>query len=201
MPRVSRAQAERNHQRVIDEAARLVRESGTGGVSIPQVMNAAGMTHGGFYKRFASKDELVALAARAAFAERLTDLVDAPAADTPSADSAATRRRFLQRYLSTAHRDHPGAGCAAVALAADSARAGSGDPLREAYVDGLRQMVDALVALGSDEPAVLVDLATVVGAVVLARATAENELSEEILAAVRARVLDGPDAAAASAQG
>src|SRR4051812_25105585 len=104
MPRVSREQMARNHERVLQEASRLLRERGAGGVSVPEVMAAVGLTHGGFYKHFASKDDLLAQAGAAAFTARLTALVNL-LETTP--DRAAARAQFVSDYLSTRHRDNP----------------------------------------------------------------------------------------------
>lgn len=192
MPRASRAQREINHERVLNEASRLVRERGAQALSVPAAMAAAGLTPGGFYKHFTSKDDLVARATGEAFAQRLVELLP-----HDGDDPAQTRASFVELYLSTGHRDNPGVGCAGAAMAADAARVGSDHELRQAYVDGVRRMVDALTALEPDvDPAprdrALAELATVVGAVVLARATAGDPLSDDVLAAARRRLLDVP---------
>ncbi|MBD0669730.1 TetR/AcrR family transcriptional regulator [Streptomyces sp. CBMA156] len=199
MPRVSRAEAERSRSRVIDHTARLIREKGTGQVSVPEAMAAAGLTHGGFYRHFTSKDDLLAQALAAAFTERreaMEQLADQPpAGHTP-------RDEFLDRYLSPLHRDHPGHGCAAAALAADAARTEPGSPLRTAYTAGLRELLDTLAALTDgaalpDGPALpdgaarqdtLADLSTMVGALLLARASDDDTLSAELLTAARHRL-------------
>ncbi|MFE6503334.1 helix-turn-helix domain-containing protein [Kitasatospora sp. NPDC057738] len=200
MPRVSRAEAERSRRRVIDHTARLIREKGPDQVSVPEAMAAAGLTHGGFYRHFASKDDLLAQALAAAFTERreaMERLADQPAnqpADRPG-DDRTPRAEFLDRYLSEPHRDHPGHGCAAAALAADAARTEPGSPLRTAYTAGLRELVDALAALpeGAGRQETLADLSTMVGALLLARASDDTALSEEFLAAARHRLADGAD--------
>ncbi|MER7669566.1 TetR/AcrR family transcriptional regulator [Kitasatospora sp. NPDC096128] len=200
MPRVSRAEAERHRQDVIDHTARLIREKGSEQVSVPQAMAAAGLTHGGFYRHFSSKDDLVAQALTAAFAER-REAMDALAdqrAGSPAGDSAGDsageqrtpRAEFLARYLSALHRDHPGQGCAAAALAADAARAEPGAPLRTAFTAGLRDLVDGFQQLPdpAGREAALADLSTMVGALMLARASDDPGLSAELLAAARHRL-------------
>ncbi|MFF2081510.1 TetR/AcrR family transcriptional regulator [Kitasatospora sp. NPDC058162] len=192
MPRVSRAEAERHRQDVIDHTARLIREKGSEQVSVPQAMAAAGLTHGGFYRHFSSKDDLVAQALTAAFAERreaMDDLVD-QRMDDPSGEQRTPRAEFLARYLSTLHRDHPGQGCAAAALAADAARAEPGAPLRTAFTAGLRDLVDGFQQLPDPEgrEAALADLSTMVGALMLSRASDDPGLSAELLAAARRRL-------------
>ncbi|MEU3572314.1 TetR/AcrR family transcriptional regulator [Kitasatospora sp. NPDC036755] len=189
MPRVPRAEAERSRRRVIDHTARLIREKGPDQVSVPEAMAAAGLTHGGFYRHFTSKDDLLAHALAAAFTERreaMEQLADRPGTDhTP-------RTEFLDRYLSAPHRDHPGHGCAAAALAADAARTEPGSPLRTAYTAGLRELLDALAALpdGATRQDTLADLSTMVGALLLARASDDPALSDELLAAARHRLAD-----------
>ncbi|MBD0695728.1 TetR/AcrR family transcriptional regulator [Streptomyces sp. CBMA123] len=190
MPRVSRAEAERHRQEVIDHTARLIREKGSDQVSVPQAMAAAGLTHGGFYRHFSSKDDLVAQALTAAFAER-REAMDRLADDRGDADERPTpRAEFLDRYLSALHRDHPGQGCAAAALAADAARAEPGAPLRTAFTAGLRDLVDGFRQLPdpAGREAALADLSTMVGALLLARASDDEALSVELLAAARHRL-------------
>src|SRR5690242_10200538 len=102
MPRVSKAQAEANHQAIEDAASRLFRERGLDGVTVAEVMAEAGLTHGGFYAHYASKDALAAAACRSAFAvaaEKWRRRIDAAA--TPQ----DARNTIAERYLRTAHCD------------------------------------------------------------------------------------------------
>ncbi|MFC5064801.1 TetR/AcrR family transcriptional regulator [Actinomycetospora atypica] len=202
MARASREQRAENHERVLEEARRLIREKGADGVSVPEVMAAAGLTHGGFYKHFASKEALLAEAGAGAFGARAATLDDLVATEP---DPATARARFIAGYLSTWHRDHPGDGCAGVALAADVARRRPDDPLHDVYVAGVTRLADTLHALHSGEagggvpttpgdrrdPEALAELATLVGAQVLARATAGHPISEQFLDAARDRLLGG----------
>ncbi|MFD7597746.1 TetR/AcrR family transcriptional regulator [Kitasatospora sp. NPDC059812] len=193
MPRVSRAEAERHRQEVIDHTARLIREQGSDQVSVPQAMAAAGLTHGGFYRHFASKDDLVAQALTAAFTERreaMDRLADYPTPGTPAPQHPTPRAEFLARYLSTLHRDNPGQGCAAAALAADAARAEPGSPLRSAFTAGLRDLADGFQHLpdAAERESALADLSTMVGALLLARASEDPALSDELLAAAHHRL-------------
>ncbi len=186
MPRASREQREIHHERILTEAARLVRERGPEGVTVPGVMAAAGLTPGGFYKHFDSKDDLLVQAGDTAIRTRAQKL-----ADLVAEDPATARERFLDTYLSTRHRDHPGRGCPTAALATDVGRPGTGEAVRARYAEGVRELAGALTDLrDGDEPAALADLATMVGAVLLARATAGDEVSERILAAARSRLAD-----------
>src|SRR3954469_8334866 len=98
MGRVSKEQAQANRQHAVEAAARLFRERGIAGVSVADVMAEVGLTHGGFYKQFASKEALVAEAVGAAFTEQAAGLT------TPGPE-------FFAHYLSAEHRDSPGHGC------------------------------------------------------------------------------------------
>ena len=191
MPRMSRAVAEQHRRQVIDNTSRLIREKGADQVSVPQAMAAAGLTHGGFYRHFSSKDDLIAQALTAAFAERrqaMDQLADQPqSTGTHSADQSA-RAAFLATYLSEPHRDHPAHGCAAAALVADAARAEPGTPIRTAFTAGLRDLVEGFQQLNgtpndadTDGATALAELSTLVGAVLLARASDDAALSQDIL--------------------
>ena len=184
------------HRRtVLHAASRMVRERGVDGVTVPEVMATAGLTHGGFYRHFASKDALVAQACAAAFDQRLAGMDDA----LETADNAeAARRAWLEDYyLSPGHRDTPENGCATAALAGDVARAPDGAALRDAYLEGLRNTIEKMGRLGNRpedaearEQEILVELATAVGALVLSRAIAGDDLSERLLDTVRRRLID-----------
>jgi TetR/AcrR family transcriptional repressor of nem operon len=143
-------------------------------------MSAAGLTHGGFYKHFGSKDELVADATRAAFSDIL-DQLDGIAKQ--SSTGAAARARVITEYLSQEHRDSPGTGCANAALAADAARTTNPD-VRAAYIAGLKATIARLQTLdgGADAHArALEDLIVLVGALTLARAASGDPVSDELL--------------------
>lgn len=115
MGRVSKAQAEENRQHVVATASRMFREQGTA-VSIADLMKAVGLTHGAFYKQFASKEDLVDTAITHAFED--------PAAHSPVAleehagDHESARRTLIDQYLSIWHRDHAGDGCPVSGFAA-----------------------------------------------------------------------------------
>ena len=185
MGRVSQEQARENRKRVIAIAARMFREKGIA-VSVADVMNAAGLTHGGFYKQFASKQDLIDEATTYAF-------------DEPAAHSAAgleehagkpetARKRLIQRYLSVWHRDHAGDGCPVSGFAADLGREpDQAARAHDRYVTGVRTLA-ARMATGDDDG--LAQLCTMVGALVLARATQGNSLSEDLLQAARTALLE-----------
>ena len=146
-------------------------------------MKTAGLTHGGFYGQFASKEELMAQACARGFAhaEQVWAQV---AAQAPEAPMAAVMRT----YLSPQHRDNPGEGCVVAALGGDAARQGA--TLRQAITDGARRMVAQFAALmpgrskAVQRERALVAYASMVGALVLARAVDDEALSQEIMDAV-----------------
>ncbi len=192
MSRVSRAQAEANHRAIEDAASKLFRERGLDAVSIADIMGEAGLTHGGFYGHFPSKDALAARACEAAFgvsAEKWQRRIDA--APSP----AIAGRRIAESYLSTQNRNPSNATCPTATLAADVARAGHEHPIRTAYVEGVRQQVETLAMLvdsgdpGRDRAAACVQLATMMGALLLARAAHGDPLGDEIVGAVRAHLV------------
>lgn len=196
MGRASRADAAKHREHVVAAAARLLRERGSAETSVQDVMSAAGLTHGGFYKQFASKQELTGIAVTEAF-EGISGLLARIGEE--SADRTQARTRYLDAYLTPEHRDSPGTGCANTALASDAARAPADSPLRQSYTAGVKQTLDGLARI---EPAAdhdddearrqaIVDLATMVGALTLARGIAGDPLSAEILAAVRAALGTG----------
>jgi TetR/AcrR family transcriptional repressor of nem operon len=194
MPRTSRETASRRREEVVQAASRLFRERGVQGVSVPDLMAEAGLTHGGFYRHFQSKDALEAEAYGRGLeqtAELVWSLIEQHAGD-----GDAARTALLDRYLSVGHRDDPGDGCATAALAIDAAHKGVGNPLRQALASGVERMADILTGLsGEEHPAArradaLASFSTMVGALILARATAGTTLSEEILVAARAALDD-----------
>ena len=179
MGRASQAQAQENRQRVVDTASRLFREQGTE-VSVADLMKAAGLTHGGFYKQFASKEALVGEATVHAFAGEV--LRREAALDQHQGDREAAQRASVDAYLSTAHRDNPADGCPIVGLGVDIARDHGDDESRRVFADRVTETA-AWFDTGDDDG--VVRLAPMVGALVLARATTGFPISEEALARAR----------------
>lgn len=198
MARASRAVASQHKVAIEAASAKLFRERGPHAVSVAEIMANAGLTHGGFYGHFASKDDLVAVACRRAFEEgdQRWDRRIAGA----GGDHQTARRALVAAYLTPAHRDHAAEGCAASALAADVAREDADKPVRPVYREGLSALIDKWL---STAPAglpeaearrqALVEVSAMAGALMLARATAGDPLSEAILDATRAWLL-GADA-------
>jgi TetR/AcrR family transcriptional repressor of nem operon len=180
MGRVSQAQAQENRQRVVATASRMFREKGTA-VSVADLMKAAGLTHGGFYKQFASKEDLVDEAIAHAFDDPTAH--SAVAIEEHAGEHEAARRTLIEHYLSIWHRDHAGDGCPVSGFAADLGREpGQAAGAHHVYVNGVRNLA-ARLATGDDDG--MAQFCTMVGALVLARATRGNPLSEELLQAAR----------------
>lgn len=208
--KVSKVQAAENRQSILDAAARLYRERGLTGVGVADITRDAGLTHGGLYRHFESKDALVREACARAFDWSIAPLDG----HTPNA-SVADR---IQSYLSPQHRDAPGSGCPAAALAVDAARAGG--ELSQVFAEGIERNIQRFAQLLADaEPAMpavsagtapqdadkttaaataathraraVQVLATMVGGLVLARATAAAQpgLSEEILITLQGQLI------------
>ena len=199
MPRVSREQAESNRAAIMEAAGRLFRECGINGVSIADLMAAAGLTHGGFYGHFDSKDSLAAEACGLAFdrsAERWRKRMG------NGENRVSARAALIDSYLSAKSRENPGTSCPASSLAGDVARETQGSAVRHRFASGVGQLAAVLASLGRsgdgriDRQRALGDFATMVGALTLARATAGNAISDEILAAGRERLSTRDTAAA-----
>lgn len=177
--RVSKERAAENRERIVSAAAKLFRERGLSGVGVDALTEAAGLTHGSLYSHFGSKERLAAEALSHALntsAERMS--------------GARTLDDYVARYLSQAHRDRTGDGCVMAALAAEIPRQGAA--IRHTFTDAVRAAVQRIAtlepgALESDDDALAV-LATMVGALTLARAVDDPELSDRLLDAARKRI-------------
>jgi len=181
--RVSREQAAASRERILDVASKLFREHGLEGIGVADLMSSAGLTHGGFYGHFSSKEALMAQACDRALARSVAYWTKLAASDDGKPLS-----RIAESYLSTRHRDNPGAGCAVAALGADASRRGS--IVRRAMTEGVRALVDVLARIVPGRTGALkrrkalTIYASMVGALVLARAVDDADLSKEILKAV-----------------
>ena len=194
--KVSKARAAENRQGILDAAARLYRERGLTGVGVADITRDAGLTHGGLYRHFPSKDALVQEACARAFDWTISPL------DGVTTNTTVSER--IQSYLSPQHRDAPGTGCPAAALAVDAARAGG--ELSEVFAEGIERDIARFAQLLADSSAeegnatvqpqdralAMQTLATLVGGLVLARATAAARpaLSDELLTTLQARLID-----------
>jgi TetR/AcrR family transcriptional repressor of nem operon len=172
----SQADKAASHERIVKTASRRMRRDGIDSVSLAELMNEAGLTHGGFYRHFDSRDDLVAEAIDTALAQGSERIQAAAKLGGPEALAA-----IIDVYLSRLHRDKPETGCAVAAVPTDIART---DPrARAAYSRRVRSHVDLLAELtparDPDEGHLI--LAALVGALVLARAVDDRCLSDEIL--------------------
>jgi TetR/AcrR family transcriptional repressor of nem operon len=169
--RVSREQVTANRRTILEAASRLFRERGFEAVTVAEVMQAAGLTHGGFYGYFASKDELIAGALADVLSRR----------PEPPGDLAA----FSADYLSATHRDNRAGGCPTAALAAETIRLPGGP--RTEMTSGVRRQIERLsrIAPGKTDAqkrqAAIGSWAAMVGAMILARVSDDPALSGEIL--------------------
>jgi TetR/AcrR family transcriptional repressor of nem operon len=185
--KVSREQAALNRERILDAAAQLFRERGFDGIGVADLMKAAGLTHGGFYGHFSSKEELIAEASARALTSTFAHL--SKQAERGSGDPLSA---VASSYLSNGHRDHPGAGCLIAALGPDVSR--QGHAVRRTVTDYVRAAVDLLATLvpGKSKAArrqqAFSTYATLVGTMVMARAVDDRALSQEILDAGLASV-------------
>jgi TetR/AcrR family transcriptional repressor of nem operon len=180
------AETAEKHARILEQAARLFRERGFTGVSVGEIMKETGLTHGPFYNHFASKEALMAESFLHA-AGKSTTVMDAATPD------AAGKAAYLAAYLDAAHRDAPGSGCPIAALTADVAR----EPgVRGPFTAHVRDMLGRFAtrfpwsSRRTARREAIGALSAMVGAVALARAVDDPELSEEILRETLASLAD-----------
>ncbi|MGF6782287.1 TetR/AcrR family transcriptional regulator [Paraburkholderia sp. GAS334] len=183
--RKSKQEAAETRQRIVEAASSEFRRKGIGGTALADLMAAAGLTHGGFYKHFDSKDQIVE--------ESLTlavgSLVEAVESKLSSASGDRGLHAAIADYLSIEHRDSTADGCPFVALGSELSR--SSDGVREATTSGFLNLVDVIAArLDGKSPAAakkeaLVILSTMIGALTMARVVTDPELSASILRQAR----------------
>ena len=191
--RMSREAAAESKARIVAIASKMLRARGLEGASIADVMEAAGMTHGGFYKHFSSKDDLNVAAVRAAFAEILGRF---DARERAGRVEAAIQA-YVDEYLSPLHVELPDAGCPVAALGADAGRrtealAGEFAAGAEALIERLSRAPLEGAARETPRAEAIRRLATLVGAVVVARAVGPGTLRDEVLAACAAAQPSSP---------
>jgi TetR/AcrR family transcriptional repressor of nem operon len=177
--RITEDQAQKNRQKVVAKASRLFREGGFDGVSVTDLMKAAGFTHGGFYNHFESKDALAGEALDHAFRQ-----MDGVRERMPSLDE------FITSYLSEEARDAPGSTCPAAALAGEVAR--QPDAIKSVFAEGVERMIVSVASLLPKAPSArdeAVDMVCrMLGALVLSRAMpASSSLGRELLATATER--------------
>ena len=173
--RVSREQVAEHRRKILEAASRLFRERGFESVTVAEIMQAAGLTHGGFYGHFKSKDDLIAETLSHTLADRSEADVDVAA--------------YAANYLSPAHCADRAGGCPTAALAAEAIRATP--EARHAMTEGLRRKIERFShgapgdSAAEKRQAAIGSWAAMVGAVILARLADDPKLSDEILAQTR----------------
>jgi TetR/AcrR family transcriptional repressor of nem operon len=183
--KITKAQAQANRERVVETASKLFRERGYDGVGVADLMAAAGFTHGGFYKQFGSKSDLMAESAACGNAQ------------TVALSAGADAPEFVRYYLSREHRDARATGCTMAALGGDAAR--QSDAVRAEFAAGIENLLTVLCPeggagdgadTGQARARSLDMLAHAVGAIVMSRACPDDSpLADEILAACRDQIL------------
>lgn len=183
--RKSRAETAETRQRIIEAAAAEFRRNGINGTGLAELMAAAGLTHGGFYKHFESKEQVVEESLTLASTVWTDDI----ASTLEATKGAKGLNAAVNEYLSIRHRDDPAGGCPYVALGSELARAS--DHVRDATTASFVRLVDVIAGqLGDMTPAAakkeaLVILSTMVGAMTLARFVNDGDLSASILRQAR----------------
>jgi TetR/AcrR family transcriptional regulator, transcriptional repressor for nem operon len=187
--RYSKEHKQETHARIVKKASVRLREKGAHGIGVADLMKEAGLTHGGFYAHFDSREALVIEAFGYAM-DRSTERWRKIAEQTPPDKRLAT---IVDTYLSPVHRDDPGHGCAVPTLGAEIARESS--KTRRAFAAKLDQMIDMMADQILDVPRktarkqAIAALTTMMGTLVLSRIAGSGEFSEEILGAGREAVL------------
>lgn len=183
----SQAEKARNRERILAEASRQVRDGGLESVSVGALMKSVGLTHGGFYGHFESREALLAEALERALLEG-----EAKA----GANGAPSFAGIVRSYLSRAHRDSRDSGCAVAALVSDVARADVAP--RQVMAEHVETFIDTVArSLDGDDERAIVAVSAMVGALTLSRVVTDPGRSNAILKAVR-RHLDGLDTGEAS---
>jgi TetR/AcrR family transcriptional regulator, transcriptional repressor for nem operon len=183
--RYSKEHKQETHARIVKKASVRLREKGAHGIGVADLMKEAGLTHGGFYAHFDSREALV-IEAFAYAMDRSTERWRKIAEETPPEKRLAT---IVETYLTPLHRDDPGHGCAVPTLGAEIARESA--KTRKAFAAKLEQMIDVMADQILDVPRksarkqAVAALATMMGTLVLSRIAGNGEFSDEVLAAGR----------------
>ncbi|MFZ0506167.1 MAG: TetR/AcrR family transcriptional regulator [Chthoniobacterales bacterium] len=179
----SQDQKIKTHDRIVRTASKRFREKGLAGVAIADLMKEIGLTVGGFYKHFDSRDDLVAESVKAATGPLQKQLLAAE-----SGEAALTYGSLVDSYLSEAHRDHPGTGCPVSALACDIARGSK--HIRSLLTEKVKSSLELFANLLPPEESAarrkaILTVSALLGALELARAVSDQTLSDEILESTR----------------
>lgn len=192
MKPLARRSKHASHERIVEAGARAIRRYGYDGIGIAEIMRQAGLTHGGFYAHFASREAMLAeLASRAG-----TEAIALFARIAAAAPAEQSMQALLRAYLSQQHVENPESGCPIAALGSEMPR--QAPPVRQAITSRIKDMIDVITgqAAGRNEPGAreraMVIAATIIGAVILARAIDDRPLSESVLEAARAHLAPNP---------
>ena len=187
--RYSKEHKQETHDRIVRKASIRLREKGAHGIGVADLMKEAGLTHGGFYAHFDSREALVIEAFNYAM-DRATERWRKMAEETPPEKRLAT---IVESYLTTIHRDDPGRGCAVPTLGPEMAR--ESPKTRKAFAAKLEEMIEMMADQVPELPRkaaraqAIAALSTMAGAIVLSRVAGSGEFSEEILGTAREAVL------------
>ena len=183
----SKADTAETHKRIVDIAAQAFKKKGIDATGVAEVMAAAGLTHGAFYRHFASKDALVAEAVTVSM-EVFVEAAQAAASNGPSGFA-----EYLQGYLTTEFRDEVLGGCPVIQIGSDLGRADTS--VRVGVANGLKQLIGIAVKSVGDKPSVsaqhdaILTLSALIGAVTMSKLVDDPELSEDILKALNNHLL------------
>lgn len=180
--RYSQDQKQQTHERILEEAARRFREDGVGNTGLQPLMKALGLTHGGFYAHFASKDALVEEALQHAFTQLTRETEEIANTDDPL-------QTFIRRYLSKKHRDNPGNGCALPTVAAELGQRGTPSPSSDKIIRDRLHLIEQNLPEDQAQHSLLI-LSALVGALVLSRSVQSTEFSDQILETVRGLLME-----------
>ena len=193
--RYSKDHKAETHERIVKNASVRLREGGAASLGVADLMKEAGLTHGGFYAHFASRDALIS----EAFAHAMQQTTGRWRRRAEQAPEGKRLASIVNGYMSTEHRDDAGNGCALPSLGVEAARANP--KIRKAFVNKLEEMIEVIAEQFSDLPPkaarreAIAVISTMMGAMILARTAGAGEFSDEILGAGRHAALRGEDAA------
>lgn len=192
--RISKTAAAANRARVLETAGRLFRERGVDRVAVADLMKAAGLTHGGFYNHFESKEDLAAAACTAAFASAIERL-EGKVAEAGEHGRHQAFAQYVERYLARQTRDALDRSCPMATLGTDAARHGA--EFKAEFAAGVRRYLHAFTKIipSAEAPKraeAIAILSTLIGALTLARACAgaDDQLADEVLTAAQEQLLD-----------
>lgn len=180
--RYSEEHKAQTHQRIIEEAARLFRKDGVGATGLQPLMKSLGLTHGGFYAHFKSKNELVETALR-----HVAEQMDASTAYLKDSDDPL--RSLIASYLSSRHRAEPGAGCPLPTISAELGQRGEPSTTTDEIVRNRLAMIEAGLPGDDASNQSIVMLSAMVGALLLSRSVSDPQLSDRILKTTREQLI------------